>query len=125
MPISVLDASAVLAWLQSEPGADVVDPLLVDGVISAANWSEVLQKVAQRGKGTRETADLLRALGLQVEALTEEDAVVAAEIWLVAPNLALGDRCCLALARRLLAPVITADRFWTEVPVAEKIIAIR
>ena len=46
---SVVDASVVLAWLQDEPGADEAEPHLMEGVIGAANWSEVLQKTRQHG----------------------------------------------------------------------------
>ena len=37
---TVVDASVVLAWLQDEPGADEAEPMLMEGVIGAANWSE-------------------------------------------------------------------------------------
>jgi ribonuclease VapC len=125
MAHSVLDASAVLAWLQSEPGTDLVDPLLTDAAISAVNWSEILQKVGQKGKSVYETADLLKALGLEVEPLTEEDAVTAAELWSMASSLSLADRCCLALARRLQVSAVTAERSWAGLPLAAKIMVIR
>lgn len=121
----VLDASAVLAWLQGEPGADMVDPLLAEAVISAANWSEVLQKVVQRGRDPRETGDLLRALGLDVVPLIVEDAALAADLWRRAPVLSLGDRCCLALALRLGLSALTADRAWTALAVGVEIQPIR
>ena len=47
----VLDASALLALLQDEPGADVVEPALEAAVISTVNWSEVAQKSLDRGVG--------------------------------------------------------------------------
>jgi PIN domain nuclease of toxin-antitoxin system len=90
----------------------MVDPLLAEASISAVNWSEVLQKVAQRGRDAGEAGDLLRALGLEVVPLTAEDAASAARLWSQASSLSLGDRCCLALARRLGVPAITADRDW-------------
>ena len=40
----VLDASAVIAVLRSEPGADIVRSALSDAVITAVNYSEVLKK---------------------------------------------------------------------------------
>lgn len=124
-PRSVLDASAVLAWLQEELGSDLVDPLLADAAISAVNWSEVLQKAAQHGRDSRETGDLLRAAGLQVLPLTAEDAASAADLWAQALSLSLGDRCCLALARRLGVPAITADRHWQTLTVGVEIRTIR
>jgi PIN domain nuclease of toxin-antitoxin system len=121
----VLDASAVLAWLQVEPGADIVDPLLSEAAMSAVNWSEVLQKVAQRGRGADEASDLLQALGLEVVPLTAEDAEVAARLWGQAPSLSLGDRCCFALARRLGLPAITADRDWRHLAAGVEVRPIR
>ena len=46
---AVIDASVVLAWLQDEPGSDVAERHMVEGIIGAANWSEVLQKARQHG----------------------------------------------------------------------------
>jgi PIN domain nuclease of toxin-antitoxin system len=41
---AVLDASALLAWLVRERGADVVGEVLPRAVISAVNLSEVLYR---------------------------------------------------------------------------------
>lgn len=121
----VLDASAVLAWLQQEPGADTVDPLLSDSAVSTVNWSEVLQKVGQRGKNARDVSYLLRALGLEPIPLSIEDAAYAADLWFQASSLSLGDRCCLALAQRLAVPAMTADRSWLAVHTGVDVRSIR
>jgi ribonuclease VapC len=121
----VLDASAVLAWLQGEPGAAVVDPLFAEAAISTVNWSEILQKVAQKGRDAGETGDLLKALGLQIVPLTEEDASLAASLWSQVSNLSLADRCCLALAHRRKARAVTADSRWQELPMGLEILVIR
>ena len=48
--MTVLDASALLAFLQGEPGADLVEASLHAGAVcGAANWSEVAQKVLDAG----------------------------------------------------------------------------
>ncbi len=83
----VLDASAVLAWLQSKQGADEVDPLLGEAAISTVNWSEVLQKVIQRGRDAPEAGALLEALGVEAIPLTAEEAMFAAKLWLQTPSL--------------------------------------
>ena len=111
---AVLDASAVLAWLQDEAGAEVVDPLLESGVMSAANWAEILQKVLARDADAEATAADLLALGLTVEPLTGEDGLAVARWWTTDSRLSLGDRCCLALAGRLDAQAVTADASWGE-----------
>lgn len=110
--MSVLDASALLAFLQGEPGADLVEDLLgaTESVCGAANWSEVAQQVRQRGGDWELARALLLSYGLVIEPVLEVDAEAAAELWASQPHLSLGDRLCLALARRLAREVVTADR---------------
>ncbi|SHI62733.1 PIN domain nuclease, a component of toxin-antitoxin system (PIN domain) [Tessaracoccus bendigoensis DSM 12906] len=108
----VLDASAVLALLQGEPGAPRVEEALEEGVIGAANWSEVSQKVLSRGADWGQARELLLSYGLRVEPVTEADAELAASLWRPGAGLSLGDRLCLALGRRLGCSTLTADRAW-------------
>lgn len=112
---SVLDSSAILAWLRNEPGADVVHPLLPTAVMCAANWSETCQKLIQHGADAPRAISRLSALGVRVEPLTASDAVTAASLWgsTRTAGLSLGDRCCLALAGRLGLSAVTADTAWT------------
>ena len=117
----VLDASAVLAFLQGEPGCDRVEAALPEGVIGAANWSEVAQKVRARDADWALAAGLLMSYGVRVEAVTPADAEEAALRWRPGSGLSLGDRLCLALAARLDAPVLTADRAWGEGPGVEQL----
>lgn len=124
---AVLDASAVLAWLRAEPGADVVETYLEGVVISAVNLSEVHQKLTQRGVDADRTVRQLRTLGVRTEAVTAADAVTAATLWPLtrAAGLSLGDRCCLALAARLGGPAITADAAWAALDVGVTVVPIR
>jgi PIN domain nuclease of toxin-antitoxin system len=110
----VLDASALLAFLQGEEGADHVEEELPSSLVGAANWSEVAQKVIARGADWPVARALLMSYGLRVEAVTEADAERAATMWRAGSGLSLGDRLCLALGHRLKAPVLTADRAWDE-----------
>jgi len=113
--IAVVDASVVLAWLQDEPGSDEAERFLVEGVIGAANWSEVLQKARQHGAQADLVARLLTSFGLSVADVTREDAEDAASLWVSGNGLSLGDRLCLALGLRLGAEVVTLDHAWTIV----------
>ena len=124
---AVLDASAVLAWVRSESGAEVVAPYLASGTISAVNVSEVHQKLAQYGADADRTISRLRTLGMRVEPVVLDDAVAAARLWSVtrAAGLSLGDRCCLALAARLDVPAVTADGTWSTLDVGVTVVAIR
>ncbi|MGB4777851.1 type II toxin-antitoxin system VapC family toxin [Microbacterium sp.] len=110
----VLDASAVLAFLQDEPGAEHVEKALLAGaVIGAANLSEVAQKVRGRGDWALSAA-LLESYELTVEPVTREDGECAALLWRRGSGLSLADRLCLALGERLDAPALTADAAWGD-----------
>ena len=124
---SVLDASAVLAWLRAEPGAQVVDEHLTGAVLCAVNLAEVHQKLAQHGVDADRAIARLRTLGIRIEPLDTADATAAAKLWPTtrAAGLSLGDRCCLALAARLGGPAITADQAWTALDLDITVIAIR
>ncbi len=113
----VLDASAVLALLFEEPGAEVVRAQLRTGVIGAANLAEVLAKLSDHGLPGTEAVRAVAILGLEVAPMTEAQARQSAELRPMtrAVGLSLGDRACLALAAELDAPVLTADRSWDAV----------
>ena len=121
----VVDASLVLAWLQDESGADHAEPLLMEGVIGAANWSEVLQKARQHGAQPGLVAGLLASFGLSVADVTAEDAERAAELWRAGSPLSLADRLCLALGLRLDLAVATADSAWQDEPGGPRVILVR
>lgn len=109
----VLDASALLAFLQAEEGERAVEEALLDGAAcGAANWSEVAQKVRQRGADWAIARALLLSYELVIEPVVVEDAERAAESWTTGGQLSLGDRLCLGLAERLGVPVLTADVAW-------------
>jgi len=121
----VVDASAVLAWLQDEPGSDVAERYLMEGIIGAANWSEILQKSRQHGAPTGLVARLLTSFGLAVAEVTAEDAERAADLWQPASVLSLADRLCLALGQRLGVPVVTTDVAWASVNGVPDVVLIR
>jgi PIN domain nuclease of toxin-antitoxin system len=121
-PASIVDASALLAYLADEPGAEVVERALGDvAAISTANWAEVLSKLAVEGHDPVKTVRRLEAEGLLHEALelvplTPVDAVTIASL---RPRtkplgLSLADRACLALGLRLGLPILTTDNAWLE-----------
>lgn len=116
----VLDASALLAYLHDESGADKVDAVIGEGLISTVNWSEVVQKSLSRGVDTHGLREDIEALGVTIEAFTLEDAECTARLWPVSRTfgLSLGDRACLAFALRRQAPVLTADRAWLNLSAA-------
>ena len=115
----VLDASALLALLHDEPGAEAVEPLLDEAVISSVNWSEVAQKSLGRGVELAGLRGDLEALGLRIVPFVVEDAEAAAVLRAHTVNLglSLADRACLALAGRLGVPALTTDRTWAQLEI--------
>jgi PIN domain nuclease of toxin-antitoxin system len=112
-----MDASALLAWLREEPGADVVADRLAGSHVSAVNLSEVLHKSLASGADAEGLADDLHAVGLLVADFGAQHASVAAELWASTRRLGLGvaDRACLATAVVLGVPVLTADQAWAGI----------
>lgn len=115
----LLDASAVLAYLQGEPGWEQVDECLRGAVrccVTAANQAEIIAKALDRGVGQDDLRTILATLDYAVVGLTDADGAAAG--WMRdltrALGLSLGDRLCLAVAQRLNMPVITADRPWVQ-----------
>jgi ribonuclease VapC len=123
---TVLDASALLAYMRREPGADEVRKALHQGcLISTINFAEVLSKTAERGADPNETASQLFDLGwaLKIIPPDDEDAVRIAHLRAETKKagLSLADRACLALAQRDDLPVLTADHDWEHLALKPRV----
>ena len=110
----VFDASAVLAVLADEPGADQARSRLGEAVISAVNVIEVLSKLGDLGIDQEAALAAFEDLALAVIPLDTDLAVRAAALRgpTRAAGLSLGDRACLALALSRGSPAVTTDRAW-------------
>jgi ribonuclease VapC len=129
-PGSILDASALIAFLHNEPGAEaVVDAITATAAVSVVNWAETLSKVAADGDDPQQVADSLQTSDspLILEPLTDGDCVEIARLRPLtkAHGLSLADRACLALAKRLEIPVVTADRAWADLNLGTTVQLIR
>ena len=111
---AVLDASAVLALLQEEPGADEVEGLLDGALMSCVNLAEVLQKAEQHGVESEGLEFDLEALGIEFSDFDLALARPTAEAWSPGSGLSLGDRACLALAGRIGGTAVTTDARWAH-----------
>lgn len=124
----VLDASAVLAVLNGEPGADKLTPeLLSSATSSAVNLAEVQGKLVNKGLAPRDAWEATISPIREPTAFSAEHAEAAGNLVLQtrAFGLSLGDRACLALALALKAPVYTADRSWKNLNLGIRIHVIR
>lgn len=112
----VLDASALLALLNNEPGSQRVKEILPESVISAVNVSETVGKLTSGGM----TLDDARAsIELVIPEIIPFDAHLAYKtggllIDTKKFGLSLGDRACLALGLDRKNTVVTADKLWTK-----------
>ncbi|MCX5950766.1 MAG: type II toxin-antitoxin system VapC family toxin [Cyanobacteria bacterium] len=123
----VLDASALLAYLLQEPGAEVVDGLLGDARMASVNWAEVVQKSLSAGVDVEGMREELQSLGMGVEPFLAVDGERAGQLWPLTrqQGLSLGDRACLSLALRLDLKVVTCDRAWAQLPLELEVQILR
>ncbi|CAN5888514.1 hypothetical protein BH23ACT11_BH23ACT11_16100 [soil metagenome] len=115
----LLDATALLAWLNEEPGGHEVEAILDRTGISTVNLSETLQKSLSRGVDVLGLRSDLEAVGISPVPFEADDAESAAALWLQTRDLGLliGDRTCLATALKLELPAVTADKVWAKIVV--------
>ena len=123
----VLDASALLAYLQDEPGGERVREVITHSVMSTVNWTEVIGKARDDGVDTRGLKEDLASLGLALEPLSAEQAEIAGRLKERTGRfgLSLGDRACLALGSDRGETVYTADHAWLQLELGVDVEAIR
>jgi PIN domain nuclease of toxin-antitoxin system len=112
----VLDASALIAAMNDEPGSSNVAPRLDGALISSVNLAEVGTRLYDNGDDPAATLNEIDSYGVTIVPF---DAQLAADVILLRSRtrrfgLSLGDRACIALAIREGATVLTADRVWVE-----------
>ncbi len=123
----VVDASAIIAFLVSEPFTLFNAAHLGHAVISAVNLSEVLTRLPEIGVPQEAAAAAVLRLNLRVTPFDEPQARAAARLRRLTRHagLSLGDRACLALAERLGCPAVTADRAWAQLNIGVEVVLIR
>lgn len=124
----VLDASALLAVLNQEAGAEKLTPeLLSSSASSTVNLAEVHGKLVDRGLTSEEAWEAALSPIREAVDFTSEHARIVGDLAKLtrSQGLSLGDRACLALGLALKAPVYTADRTWKNVKIGVRIHVIR
>lgn len=121
----LLDASALLAAAQNEPGGEMVAAVLDRAAISAVSALEVMAVLARR-LGDQEARERFAMLALPVLPFTEAEAAIAQPLLRTHRGvLSLGDAACLGTALATARPVLTADRAWTQLGLGLEIRLIR
>ena len=124
---AVLDASALLAFLHDEPGAEDVRAALDGGIVSTVNWAEVIHKALAHQVSVAEMRDEFADIGVIFAPFTAEQAEIAAHIWekTRAVGLSLADRACLAVAIEKELPILTGDQAWTGLALDIEVRSVR
>ncbi|HWI86718.1 MAG TPA: type II toxin-antitoxin system VapC family toxin [Sphingomonas sp.] len=129
MSKAVLDASALLALLRGEAGATKVEGVLSEARMSVVNMAEVASHYSKLGMPDHVIDAMLKPLPMK---LIEADANQCWEAGrlrglTIEAGLSLGDRFCIALAKREKLPAWTADKTWCEIADAAgvTVVAIR
>ncbi len=123
----LLDASALLALVKQETGAEHVMAEIEHAAINIINLTEVVTKLFDAGLSTEAIQKVLTPLNLSIIPFDEEMVYEAGRLRISTKKigLSLGDRACLATARVLGIPVLTADRIWLQANVDVDIRCIR
>ena len=128
MSESVVDASAVIAFVRRELGAAVVARAIAAGAaISTVSLAEIVSKLSELGRSEEEVRRVIDGLGLDVVPFDEDHAFRAGGLRTAtrSAGLSLGDRACLALAEQPGVPALTTDRSWQQVQMGIEIHIIR
>lgn len=123
----VLDSSAVLAYLQNEPGAQAVAEVLPESIISAVNMAEVVARLQDGGMPDHWISEVAEAFKDQTLPFGLATALICGRLRATTRDrgLSLGDRACLALALEMGLPVVTADRAWEGLLPTVEVLFIR
>ena len=129
MTSAILDASAVIALLKEERGGAKVAAVVAESAIGVFNFAEVVSHFVRAGSPVDEIRTMLDAVPFTILPADVDLAWEAGQLRAAtaAAGLSLGDRFCLALARREGLPAWTADRSWKAIadPAGVKVTVIR
>jgi ribonuclease VapC len=119
----VLDASALLAMLQGEKGGSKVTSVIAGARISVVNYTEVVSHFIRLGMPARDLDAMLDPLPMEIVPADAALGKIAGHLRAITAQagLSLGDRYCLALARREGLPAWTADKAWKTIAEAAQV----
>jgi ribonuclease VapC len=113
----ILDASALMALFNQEPGQDLVAEAIASGAgVCTVNVAEAAAVLIRAGLPPEQARSLIEPLPVTIHAADLPLALTAAQLERKTKQfgLSLGDRFCLALAERESQAVLTADRTWLQ-----------
>ena len=123
----ILDASALLALIFDEQGADVVVTQVRDSRILSVNFSEVVQRVLTIDGNPDRAEEAIDLLNITVVPFDRRLARLTAEMREITSFMgaSFADRACLALALASGDPVLSSDQDWRKLDIGIDIRMIR
>ena len=123
----VLDASAILAVINREAGAEIVVPRLRGAIVSSVNLAEILSKAGDLKMTLESMKWVIDGLRVEIVGFDEESAYVTGSLREAtrSAGLSLGDRACLSLGLLRKIPVVTAEKSWRGLGLDVEVVQIR
>jgi PIN domain nuclease of toxin-antitoxin system len=113
----IADTSAIIAFLNFEPGADEVSRLLPRIRLTLVNLAEIVAVVSRHKVSRSWVEQRVFRVFPELLAFDREHAYLCGALEAVTrpKGLSLGDRACLAAGLLHGWPVLTAESRWTEI----------
>lgn len=123
----VVDASALLALIRNESGAQVIEELLGSIIMSSVNVSEVASILLDSEMSPKEAEEVIEPFISSIMPFDFKQSIECASLKKTTKHLglSLGDRACINLGIQLGLPVYTADKIWAKLKLDCTIILIR
>jgi PIN domain nuclease of toxin-antitoxin system len=124
---AVLDSSALLAFINQEKGAELVEKYLPNAVMSSVNIAEVAAVLSQIGMPEDIIINIMNDLSIEIISFDQEQALLTGFLRnkTKAAGLSLGDRACINLSSTKNLIVVTADKIWNTLDLTNNIVLIR
>lgn len=113
---AIIDASALIAYIKREPGAEKLIDLLPYSIMSTVNYAEVTTVLSKLGMPTDIISTTLKNLIGELITFNQPQALITGVLQAntKTKGLSLGDRACLALGITMNLPLYTTDKIWAE-----------
>lgn len=124
----IFDTSALLAIINNEPGSEMAQAHVLGAGMNTVNIAETVSYLVRNGY--TDDTKIERIINfINPIPLDKELSIISGKMIIVTKHfgLSLGDRVCLATAKRLNIPVYTTDRQWLNIAgaIGVKVIQIR
>ena len=124
---AVLDASALLAFINQENGSKIAEGYLPDAIMSSVNIAEVVAVLSLVDIPEDIIIGIINDLSIEIINFDQEQAIQTGFLRkkTKAAGFSLGDRACINLAFVRNLTVVTADKIWDTLGLINNIALIR